>query len=101
MGKKKVNVEDRMEVYEVCARYCWYVDEGDSEAWADLWTEDGVFAGVTPEPLRGREALKGVPPTSIAGRFQLSLAKANSVSVSMPSAGAASAVRRIDSHQPR
>jgi len=67
MGRKKVSVEDRTEVYEVCARYCWYVDEGDSDAWVDLWTEDGVFAGVTPEPLRGREALKSVPATSIAG----------------------------------
>jgi hypothetical protein len=67
MAKKKVSIADRTEAMEVLARYCWHVDEGDAEEWADLWTEDGVFAGVTPEPIRGREALKHVPGTSLAG----------------------------------
>jgi 3-phenylpropionate/cinnamic acid dioxygenase small subunit len=67
MGKKKVSVEDRLEVNDILARYCWHVDEGDAEEWADLWTEDGVFAGVTPEPIRGREQLKFVPGTSLSG----------------------------------
>jgi 3-phenylpropionate/cinnamic acid dioxygenase small subunit len=64
---RKVTLEDRAEVQDVLARYCWHVDEGDSDAWADLWTEDGVFAGVTRDPLRGREALKMVPGWSLSG----------------------------------
>jgi 3-phenylpropionate/cinnamic acid dioxygenase small subunit len=66
MGKK-LTLADRAEVTDVLARYCWHVDEGDSDDWADLWTEDGVFAGVTPDPIRGREALKQVPIWSISG----------------------------------
>jgi 3-phenylpropionate/cinnamic acid dioxygenase small subunit len=66
MGKK-VSLEDRAEVMDVLARYCWHVDEGDADEWADLWTEDGVFAGVTPQPIRGREALKAVPGWSLSG----------------------------------
>ena len=42
------------------ARYCWTVDEGDEDGWIALWAEDGVFSGVTPEPVVGREALRGV-----------------------------------------
>jgi hypothetical protein len=67
MGKKKVSVEDRLEVYDLLARYCWHVDEGDAEAWADLWTEDGAFSGVSAETIRGREALKHVPGNSLSG----------------------------------
>ncbi|HEY3695853.1 nuclear transport factor 2 family protein [Phenylobacterium sp.] len=63
----KVTLEDRAEVSDVLARYCFFVDEGESDAWTDLWTEDGVFAGVTPEPIRGREALKQVPVWSLSG----------------------------------
>jgi hypothetical protein len=42
------------------ARYCWRVDEGDEEGWTALWVEDGVFTGVTPEPIVGHAALRGV-----------------------------------------
>lgn len=66
MGKK-VTLEDRAEISDVLARYCFFVDEGESDAWADLWTEDGVFAGVTREPIRGREALRQVPVWSLSG----------------------------------
>lgn len=61
----KVSVEDTISAFDVLARYCWYVDEGDGEAWAALWTPDGVFAGATPEPIRGHEALKKIPETSL------------------------------------
>jgi hypothetical protein len=65
--RKKVSLEDRAEVSDVLARYCFFVDEGEADAWADLWTEDGVFAGVSPEPIIGREALKNVPVWSQMG----------------------------------
>ena len=39
---------------------------GDEEGWAALWAEDGVFAGVMPEPVVGREALKAIPRGAFA-----------------------------------
>ena len=66
----RVTVEDRLEAFDVLSRYCWYVDEGEGDAWADLWTPDGVFAGATPEPVRGREALKKIATGSLSGGFR-------------------------------
>jgi hypothetical protein len=56
-----VSPEDFVAISDHMGRYCWTVDECDEEAWVALWTEDGVFTGVFPEPLVGREALKAVP----------------------------------------
>ncbi len=56
-----VSTDDYVSVSDFLGRYCWRVDEGDEEGWAALWTEDGVFAGVMPEPVVGREALKMIP----------------------------------------
>jgi hypothetical protein len=56
-----VSTEDFVAISDHMGRYCWAVDEADEEGWAALWTEDGVFTGATPEPVIGREALKGVP----------------------------------------
>lgn len=55
-----VSTDDYVAIADHMARYCWAVDEGDEEGWAALWTEDGEFTGVTPQPVKGREALKGV-----------------------------------------
>ena len=49
--------DDRTAIQDLLARYCWHFDEGESDAWADLWTADGAFTGI-PEPARGREALR-------------------------------------------
>jgi hypothetical protein len=70
---KIVSLEDRAKVEDLLARYCFFVDEGESDAWADLWTEDGIFAGATPKPVAGREALKGVPIWSQSGGCRHSL----------------------------
>lgn len=56
-----VSTDDYVSVSDFLGRYCWMVDEGDEEGWAALWTEDGHFEGATPEPVTGRDALKGVP----------------------------------------
>lgn len=56
-----VSTDDYVAVVDHIARYCWRVDSGDSDGWAALWTEDGVFTGISPEPIVGREALRGVP----------------------------------------
>ncbi|MGE0283921.1 MAG: nuclear transport factor 2 family protein [Rhizobiaceae bacterium] len=55
-----VSTDDYVAIADHMARYCWAVDEGDEAGWTALWTEDGVFSGVTPEPVTGREALRGV-----------------------------------------
>jgi hypothetical protein len=62
-----VTTDDYVSISDFLGRYCWAVDEGDEEGWAALWTQDGVFAGVMPEPVVGREALKGVPRMAFAG----------------------------------
>jgi hypothetical protein len=69
-----ITVEDRLEALDVLARYCFFVDEGEVDAWADLWTEDGVFAGTTSEPIRDRDALRAVPIKSLAGGCRHKLA---------------------------
>jgi ketosteroid isomerase-like protein len=56
-----VSTDDYVSISDFLGRYCWLVDAGDEEGWAALWSEDGVFAGVMPEPVVGREALKGIP----------------------------------------
>jgi hypothetical protein len=55
-----ISTEDYVAVSDHLARYCWGVDEGDEDGWIALWTEDGVFTGVTPEPVVGRENLRQV-----------------------------------------
>jgi ketosteroid isomerase-like protein len=52
-----VTTEDYVGVADHIGRYCWTVDSGDGKAYAALWTEDGVFTGIAPEPVSGPEAL--------------------------------------------
>lgn len=62
-----VSTDDYVSVSDFFGRYCWRVDAGDEEGWTALWAEDGVFAGVMPEPVVGREALKAIPRSAFAG----------------------------------
>jgi hypothetical protein len=55
-----MTTEDRAQIHQLMARYCWLIDDGQGDAWADLWTSDGSFTGI-PEPLQGREALRTMP----------------------------------------
>ena len=55
-----LTVEDRTAIHDLLARYCWHIDQGEGDAWADLWCDDGSFTGI-PEPLQGREALRQMP----------------------------------------
>jgi len=61
-----VSTDDYVSISDFLGRYCWRVDAGDEEGWAALWAEDGVFAGVMPDPVVGREALKAIPRMSFA-----------------------------------
>jgi hypothetical protein len=56
-----VSTDDYVSISDFLGRYCWLVDSNEEDAWSALWLEDGVFTGVAPEPLVGREALKSVP----------------------------------------
>jgi hypothetical protein len=56
-----VSTEDHVQISQHLARYCWTVDELDSKGWADLFTEDGVFAGALAQDVHGRTALCRVP----------------------------------------
>jgi hypothetical protein len=62
MGRHAVKLatEDRLDILDLLARYCWLVDAGDGDGWADLWTEDGKFTGI-PTPLQGRDQLRKLP----------------------------------------
>ena len=61
MFDRTISSEDRLEIQELYARYCQTADLCDGEAWADCFTEDGVFApSLGPEAgrtYRGRKEL--------------------------------------------
>ncbi|HEY3694601.1 nuclear transport factor 2 family protein [Phenylobacterium sp.] len=59
MGQR-VSTDDYVSIADHFGRYCFHIDSGEADEWAAMFTEDGVFAGpATPQPLAGREALKG------------------------------------------
>jgi hypothetical protein len=62
-----VQIEDRLAVEDLLARYCWFVDENRGKEWAALFVEDGILEGVSPQPIAGRAALEGFPGQVHAG----------------------------------
>jgi uncharacterized protein (TIGR02246 family) len=52
-------LEDKDEIRELTARYCWHVSRGEGEAVANLFTDDGTLdvTGGDFKPVHGREAL--------------------------------------------
>ena len=44
----KVSVEDYVEIQQLYAHYCHALDNGNAEAVANCWTEDGEFTGGRP-----------------------------------------------------
>ena len=52
-------LEDRDEIKELTARYCWHIAHGEGEAAANLFTDDGVLDMTDADfkPVRGREAI--------------------------------------------
>ena len=52
-------LEDRDEIKELTARYCWHVAHGEGEAVANLFADDGVLdvKDADFKAVRGREAL--------------------------------------------
>jgi uncharacterized protein (TIGR02246 family) len=56
-GGQCVTGPDRDAISQILARYCWAFDAGDGDAYAALWTEDGVLSGFGA-PSVGHAALK-------------------------------------------
>ena len=60
-------IEDRDQIKELTARYCWHVAHGEGEAIANLFADDGVLE-VTDgsfKPVQGRDALLKFYRTSV------------------------------------
>lgn len=53
----KLTADDRWEIQDLYTRYCWLLDTGQAEAWADLFTDDGHHAGSRGTYARGRAEL--------------------------------------------
>ena len=54
----KVQLEDRVEIEELMARYAWTLDTGDFEGYAACFTEDGWLEHWPQGKCVGREGLK-------------------------------------------
>jgi uncharacterized protein (TIGR02246 family) len=50
--------EDLEAIRKLLARYCFAIDARDAEAWAGLFTEEGVFHYTPGDPIIGRAALR-------------------------------------------
>ena len=61
VANKHLSLEDDLAIRNLMGKYQWCVDGGDSEGWADCFTEDGAFIGGLPDPYHGREELKKIP----------------------------------------
>jgi len=56
--KPKVALEDRVEIEELMARYCWTLDTGDFEGYVAVFAEDGWLSHWPQGKCVGREGLK-------------------------------------------
>jgi uncharacterized protein (TIGR02246 family) len=57
----KLSVEARQDIADLLSRYCHRVDSGDAEAWAALFTDDGVFEVPGAIRLEGTAQLRSMP----------------------------------------
>src|SRR5277367_3324467 len=60
MSDWQLAIEDRWAINDLLARYCFSVDQGAGDRYAELFTDDGEFSGLLAEPFRGREQLHGL-----------------------------------------
>jgi len=54
-----LTADDRLEIAEVMARWAAFEDGGQAEAWAGLFTADGVSTSASGKHLTGHAALAG------------------------------------------
>jgi len=55
-----LTAEDRAEIQNLAGRYSQALDDGDAEAWAAVWTEDGVMEMVSQERWISGAALRSL-----------------------------------------
>ena len=55
-----LSAEDRAEIQNLAGRYSHALDDGDPEAWAEVWTDDGVMEMVTQERWITGDALRAL-----------------------------------------
>lgn len=58
-----IDLQARLDLHELLARYCHRVDHGDADGWAALFTSDGVFEVAGVMRLQGTEQLRTMPGT--------------------------------------
>ncbi len=58
--RKLEELADRMEITDLISRSAWFMDEGDIEAWVELWTDDAGIDGtlLVGREVKGKEVLK-------------------------------------------
>jgi hypothetical protein len=60
----RLSAEDRLEILELLARYCWAIDCDDGSAWAATFTPDGVFHSLLLDrSFSGHDELVGMIET--------------------------------------
>ncbi|MBW2366882.1 MAG: nuclear transport factor 2 family protein [Deltaproteobacteria bacterium] len=59
-NRKLEEVADRMEITDLISRSAWFMDEGDVEAWVELFTDDAGIDGTlfVGREIKGKEVLK-------------------------------------------
>jgi uncharacterized protein (TIGR02246 family) len=65
--------EDIEGIRKLLAQYCFAIDSLNADAWADLFTEDGVFHYALGDPLVGRDALRQFVSMVPADRHHLTM----------------------------
>jgi 3-phenylpropionate/cinnamic acid dioxygenase small subunit len=53
-----LSMEDRAELHDLYARYCFTFDRGEADAWADTFTPDGRFLLPKPPEIVGTDELR-------------------------------------------
>ncbi|MFT4210941.1 MAG: nuclear transport factor 2 family protein [Microbacterium sp.] len=52
-----LSADERWEIHDLYARYCWGIDNDDPVGWASVFSPDGFHGGSGGLAVRGREAL--------------------------------------------
>jgi hypothetical protein len=87
-----LTAEDRVEIYELIARYNATEDGGDIESWVDTYTTDGTFTGLRQgNSITGHDALRKFAIERLRRPGQISAAHWNSNTTITPTAAGAQA----------
>ena len=61
-----LSADDRAEIQNLAGRYSQALDDGEPEAWASVWTDDGVMEMVGQERWITGDALRSLAPRASA-----------------------------------